>query len=74
MRRSRQMATAKAFDVAALIGVGEAPDQLALAGGVAPRRALAVGGRQPRFEGGSDAPRRLSERAATYACARSTRS
>ena len=38
-------------DVATLIGVGETPDQLALAGGVGQRRALAVGGRQPRFEG-----------------------
>jgi hypothetical protein len=38
-------------DVATLISVREAPDQLALAGGVGPRRTLAVGGRQPRFEG-----------------------
>ena len=37
-----------AVDVAALHGVGEAPDQLALARGVRQRRALAVGGRQPR--------------------------
>jgi hypothetical protein len=35
-------------DVAALDGVGEAPDQLALAGELRARRALAVGGRQPR--------------------------
>ena len=37
-------------DVAALDGVGEAPDQLPLAGGVRPWRALAVGGRQLRSE------------------------
>jgi hypothetical protein len=37
-------------DVTALDGVGEAPDQLALAGGVRPWRALAVGGRQARSE------------------------
>ena len=40
-----------AVDVAALDGVGEAPDQSALAGGVRARGALAVGGRQPLLEG-----------------------
>jgi hypothetical protein len=34
-------------DVAALDGVGEAPDQSALAGGVRPGRALAIDGRLP---------------------------
>src|SRR5215211_7594315 len=35
-----------AVDVATLDGVGKAPDQLALAGGVRQRRAIAVGGRK----------------------------
>jgi len=49
-------------DVAALDGVGEARDQLALAGGVRPRGAVAVGGRQARFEGRSGALERALDR------------
>jgi hypothetical protein len=40
-------------DVAALDGVGEAPDQVAFAGGVRPRSAVAVGGRASRAARGA---------------------